>query len=59
MFRTRLGALLTLVTYSLIIFNFVSLTEAYFGNSQQKESQATIIQDLYKQGPYYLDENEF
>ena len=58
-FRTRLGAFFTLITYSLIAFNFVSLIQAYFDNSNQKESQATMIQDLYDKGPYSLAENQY
>lgn len=33
-YKTRLGAFFTFVTYSLIAFNFITLTEAYFGISK-------------------------
>ena len=58
-FRTRLGAFLSILTYILVLMNGTFLVQDYFGTERQSETQQTRLQDLYSAGPYRLDENNF
>ena len=55
-FRTKIGALLSLVTYLLILFNLVNLVQSFIDGSRQNESQRTEKFDLFRADPYPLKE---
>ena len=56
-FKTKMGAFLTLVTYALIVFNLATLLTAFADGSRQEESSQTIPYDLYTAGKFPLKEN--
>ena len=56
-FKTKLGALVTLVTYALILFNLGSLIIAFFDSSKQKENVQEKVVDAIYSGPFTLTEN--
>ena len=58
-FKTRLGALFTVLTYTLLLFNLVALVTAFFDGSKQEEKSQTIALDRYNAGKYYLNGNDF
>ena len=58
-YRTRLGAFLSILTYLIVLLNGIFLVQDYFGTERQSETQQTRLQDLYKAGPYRLDQNNF
>ena len=55
-FRTKIGALLSLATYILIVFNSISLVHSFFDGSKQSESQRTEKFDLFLADSYLLDD---
>ena len=40
-FRTKLGAILSFLTYALMLFNLINLVQSFFDGSKQIESQRT------------------
>ena len=58
-FKTKAGALVTLCTYTLILFNLVNTIAAFNDGSRQSESQGTSVIDKFTAGPFNLQDNEF
>ena len=58
-YKTKLGAFLTLATYTLILFNLGSLVVAFFNSSKQVENVQESFIDGFNAGPYALGENSF
>jgi len=58
-FKTKLGALVTLCTFTLILFNLVNTIAAFNDGSRQSESQGTSVIDKFTAGPLNLQENQF
>ena len=58
-FKTKLGALVTLCTFTLILFNLVNTIAAFDDGSRQSESQGTSVIDKFTAGPFNLQENQF
>ena len=56
-FKTQLGAVLSLATYGLILFNLVSLIQSFFNGSRQSESQRSEKYDLFFSDAVNLQEN--
>ena len=59
MFRTKLGALLSILTYTLMIFNLVSLTNSFNDGSKQEQTTNTVVIDRFESGSFNLQENQF
>ena len=57
-YKTKLGALITLLTYALLLFNTITLTQAFFDNSKQDEKNQFERFDRYNQ-TYNLKDMEF
>ena len=58
-FRTKPGALLSLATYSLMLFNLINLVQSFFNGDKQSESQRSEKFDRLTAGEYSLEENLF
>ena len=58
-FKTKAGALVTLCTFTLILFNLVNTIAAFNDGSRQSESQGTSVIDKFTAGPFNLQDNEF
>ena len=58
-YQTKVGALCTLVTYVMMIFNLVGLLTAFFDGSNQQEKIQTTTYDLHGTDKVNLAENEF
>lgn len=58
-YRTKLGALFTIVTYVLILINGIALVEGFLNGSKQSESSQTFFFDRYNEGKQLLDESQF
>ena len=56
-FKTKIGAMVSLLTYTLIIFNLVNLTRSFMDGSKQEETTNTIIIDRFKEDSFNLQEN--
>mgnify|MGYP001626562620 CR=1 FL=1 len=56
-FKTKIGALVSLLTYMLIIFNLVNLTRAFMDGSKQDETTSTVSFNRFEAGPFNLQEN--
>ena len=54
-YKTKLGAFVTLLTYALIIYNTVTLTEAFFNHSKQDEKSQIERFDRFNQS-YHLSD---
>ena len=53
-FKTKLGALVSLCTFTLILFNLVNTLVAFDDGSRQSESQGTSIIDKFTAGAFNL-----
>ena len=58
-YRTKLGAICTIMTYVLILINGISLVEGFLNGSKQSESAQTLFYDRFNEGRQWLDENQF
>ena len=58
-YKTKLGAFVTLATYTLILFNLCTLVIAFFDSSKQVENVQESVIDAFNAGPYALRENNF
>ena len=58
-YKTKLGAFVTLATYTLILFNLGTLVLAFFDSSKQVENVQESVIDAFNAGPYALRENSF
>ena len=58
-YRTKMGALCTILTYVLILINGISLVEGFLNGSKQSESAQTLFYDRFNEGKQSLDENQF
>ena len=58
-FKTKLGAFVTLLTYTLMLFNFTNLMRAFFDGSRQDEKQSTVAIDPFLADELNLQENQF
>ena len=56
-FKTKLGGLLSLATYTFAIINLVNLLTAFFDHSEQKETYSRIKVDTLEVGSLNLAEN--
>ena len=56
-YRTALGGVLTLITFTLICINTVDLATQYLDNSAQKEQKNTVQDELFDMKPLNLDES--
>ena len=57
-FQTKLGALVTIASYALILTNFVTLLQAFFDGSRQQESASELVYDRYSAGQFELIQNK-
>ena len=53
-FKTKMGALCTILTYCLLLINGITLVEGFLDNSRQQESAQTQFYDAYKAGVFSL-----
>ena len=58
-FRTRIGAIFTMVTYVLIAINTIQLIIAFSNGSKQQASSQVYLKDRYYEEAQYLKENDF
>ena len=58
-YNTKLGAIMTLATYTLVLFNMVSLIIAFADSSKQFENSNEYKVDAFYSGPYTLGEESF
>ena len=58
-YKTKLGAFVTLATYTLILFNLGTLVISFFDSSKQVENVQESVIDAFNTGPYALRENSF
>lgn len=58
-FKTKMGALVTLLTYALMLFNFTNLMRAFFDGSRQDEKQSTVAIDPFLADDLNLQDNLF
>ena len=56
-FRTKPGALMSMATYSLMLFNLVNLVQSFFDGDKQSESQRSEKFDRFTAGEFSLEEN--
>ena len=57
-FKTKMGALITLLTYALMLFNFTNLMQAFFNGSRQNEKQSTVAIDPFQADKLNLQDNQ-
>ena len=57
-FKTRLGALATMATYALMLFNLLTLMQAFFDGSKQTDSYGSLVIDKFTAGPFNLLEQQ-
>ena len=58
-YRTKLGALCTIMTYVLILINGVALVEGFLDGSKQSESSQTFFYDRFNEGKQWLEKSQF
>ena len=58
-YKTRLGALVTFVTYLFMLLNLSKLIAAFFDGSNQEERGQRIKIDRFNEGPVILADNYF
>ena len=58
-FKTKVGALITVLTYLVMLMNLSTLLTAFADGSRQEENQATSVIDKFITGPHNLQENQF
>ena len=58
-YNTKLGAIMTLATYTLVLINMVSLLIAFFDSSKQVENSQVKKVDSFYSGPYTLGEESY
>ena len=56
-YKTKVGALCTIIITVIMIINTAILVQGYTSQSQQKETSKTIFYDRFKAGKFYLKEN--
>ena len=56
-YQTRLGALITLITYMLMLFNLQTLFSAFLDGSKQEEKVSITYTDSFLTDAYNLKEN--
>ena len=56
-FRTKFGAIFSLTTYALMLFNLINLVQSFFDGSKQIESQRTEKFDRFKEDGFSLEDN--
>lgn len=55
-YKTKIGALCTILVTVLILINTVMLAKGYINNSRQTETTQTIFFDTFNAGKFYLEE---
>ena len=58
-YKTKLGAFFSLVTYVLILVNLGMAVQSYFNGSKQYENQQIRLYDRFHAGDFPLLENKF
>ena len=58
-YQTRLGALVSIVTFILMTANLINLTLAFFDGSMQVKTAQTLKYDTFGVKPYNLNEMRF
>ena len=58
-FQTQLGGLCTIVTQLLMLFNFVTLSIAFFNQSKQDTQTLMEVFDRFQEPAFNLQENKF
>ena len=56
-FKTKIGGLITLFSYALILVNLVAISIEFLNSSRQVEGTQTIKVDLFDDEPHTLSEN--
>ena len=57
-YKTKLGAICTILTSVLVLVNTIMLTEGFINHTQQTESTQTVQFDQLTAGKFYLEENQ-
>ena len=58
-YKTRMGAMCTILTYALLLVSLISLTQSFIDRSKQESNSQTLFFDRYNAGRFYLEENNF
>ena len=58
-FKTKLGALVSFLTYVLILLNLAGLLMAFFDGSKQEETMSTSVIDRFSAGNFSIEESQF
>ena len=58
-YQTRIGALCTVLTYTIMIFNLITTSQAFLSHANQEEKSRTTTVDSFDTPAFYLEEHMF